>query len=237
VSDRHLADYADAKLKWMKIGEEAIVDLATFTTSGRAMKSIRPTINRLEREGYHVEFREPPLDDETIEILRDISDDWLAIGHHRERGFTLGQFDDQYVRRCPVFILEDADGIAVAFINVIPDGAEGEATIDLMRRKSKPDGAMDFLFVRGFERLREREYTQFSLGMAPFANVGRDGETTLPEKGVARLYEHGERIFAYKGLRAYKDKFGPRWEPRYLVYQSEVTLPIVALALTRLTSE
>ena len=235
VPERHLSDYAAAKLKWMKIGEEAIVDLRTFTTSGGAMKSTRPTVHRLEREGYHVAYLDPPVDDEMIEMLRDISDEWLAIGHHRERQFTLGQFDDDYVRQHPVFVLMDAEGVAVAFTNVIPDGVEAEATIDLMRRKSKPDGAMDYLFVRGFEALRDRGYSRFSLGMAPFANIGREGETTLPEKVVAQLYEHGERLFAYKGLRSYKNKFGPEWEPRYLVYQSELTLPIVALALTRLT--
>ena len=235
VPEQHLPDYAAAKLKWMKVGEEAVIDLMTFTTSGHAMKSIRPTINRLEREGYHVVYQEPPLDEETIEVLRSVSDDWLAIGHHRERRFTLGQFDEDYIRQHPVFILKDAEGTAVAFTNVIPDGADAEATIDLMRRKSKPDGAMDYLFVRSFEMLRDQGSRYFSLGMAPFANMGREGDATLPENIVAQVYERGERLFAYKGLRGYKDKFGPHWEPRYLVYQSDLTLPVVALALTRLT--
>ena len=234
VPPDHFPDYAAQKLKWMKVGEDAVVDLSTFSLSGKSMKHIRSTLNRVERDGYRCVQVEPPLDEEMVDALRGISDKWLTLGHHRERHFTLGQFEDEYVRQSPVFVLESAEGEAMAFLNIIPDGVEGEATIDLMRRKAEPDGAMDYLFVRAFESLRDRGFQRFSLGMAPFANMGGDGETSIPEKLAAQLYEHGEALFAYKGLRTFKDKFGPAWEPRYLVYQNDITLPLVTLALARL---
>jgi lysylphosphatidylglycerol synthetase-like protein (DUF2156 family) len=42
-------------------------------------------------------------------------------------------------------------------------------------------------------------------------------------------------LFSYSGLRHYKAKFADEWEPRYLIYQSVLALPQVALALTKVS--
>jgi phosphatidylglycerol lysyltransferase len=44
-----------------------------------------------------------------------------------------------------------------------------------------------------------------------------------------------ERFFSYRGLRLYKEKFHPIWEPRYLIFQSGVALPQIALSIIQLT--
>ncbi len=41
----------------------------------------------------------------------------------------------------------------------------------------------------------------------------------------AFLYEHGEAVYNFQGLRAYKEKFNPVWEPRYLAYPGGLRLP------------
>ena len=38
---------------------------------------------------------------------------------------------------------------------------------------------------------------------------------------------HGESLYNFQGLRAYKDKFDPAWEPRYLAYPGGLHLPRV----------
>jgi phosphatidylglycerol lysyltransferase len=235
ASPHRLPAYRAAGLSALKVGEDAIIDLSSFTLAGGAMKSLRNNANRLERAGFRVVLHPAPLSPDLLGQLRHVSDEWLRLGGHRERRFTLGRFDENYLRDCAVFAVEDAAGHVVAFANLVPDGAPGEATIDLMRRLPEPDGAMDYLFVRIFERLRDEGYQRFSLGMAPFANVGTDPTASFPERVMGELYEHVNRIFSYKGLREYKEKFHPTWEPRYLVYTSELALPIVTLALVRLT--
>ena len=39
------------------------------------------------------------------------------------------------------------------------------------------------------------------------------------------VYGHGETFYNFKGLRAYKEKFHPEWEPRYLAYPGGLALP------------
>ncbi len=236
VSKAHLAEYAAAGLSSVKIGEEAIVEVAAFSLQGRSMKALRSSINRLEREGYRTTYFSPPLSSDVVTQLREISDEWLSLSGRRERGFTLGGFRDDYVRDNPVMVVQSADGAILAFANVIPDGVEGEATIDLMRRRSDlPNGIMDLLQVRLIEHFRDAGFARYSLGMAPFFNVGEESNAPVKERAIRLLYEHVSRIFSYKGLHNYKAKFTPIWEPRYLVYDSETSLPAIVLALIQLT--
>jgi phosphatidylglycerol lysyltransferase len=235
VPPARLAAYRAAGLQALKIGEEAVVDLTAFTLSGKAMRHLRATVNRFEREGYQSVYYPAPLDDTLLAGLREVSNEWLTIEGRRERSFTLGHFSDAYLRATPVMTVEDDDQRVVAFANLIPDGAAGEATSDLMRRRVEPSGAMDFLYVRLFEQLRADGYTRFSLGLAPFAEVGRGPDARLSERAMHLGYERFNRFFAYKGLHDYKDKFGPSWEARYLVYQSAAALPQTVLALIRVT--
>ena len=232
----HLPEYAEAGLTAIKIGEEAIVNVMSFTLQGRAMKALRSSINRLEREGYRSVLLTPPLSTETLARLREVSDEWLDISGRRERGFTLGQFTEDYLRECPVMAIEDAEGNLLAFANIIPDGVKGEATIDLMRRRQDlANGVMDLLQVRLIEHFRDAGYQRYSLGMAPFVNVGDTPGSPVIEKAIRLLYEDVGRMFSYKGLHSYKAKFMPDWEPRYLIYGSETSLPAIVLALVRMT--
>ena len=121
----------------------------------------------------------------------------------------------------PVFTLSSSDGRIVAFINLIRDGVPGEGTFDLMRhRPDAPNGSMDALLVRLAEHLRDHGYSRMSLGMVPFADVGTGEADPVLERGLRLLVERMERFFSYRGLRIYKEKFHPIWEPRYLIFQS-----------------
>jgi phosphatidylglycerol lysyltransferase len=50
------------------------------------------------------------------------------------------------------------------------------------------------------------------------------------------VFLHGEHFYNFQGLRAYKEKFDPVWEPRYLASQGGFALPWVLVNLTSLIS-
>jgi phosphatidylglycerol lysyltransferase len=233
-----LPDYLDlyraAALDTLCIGHEAIVDLGAFTLEGRAGKALRAAVNRLTRLGHRAEFYVPPLSDPLLQELRTVSDEWLAAMHGSEKRFSLGWFDDDYLRGCPVMAVHTPAGAISAFANLIPEYQRSESTIDLMRhRRGVVNGTMDFLFVSLFQWAREEGYATFSLGLSPLAGVGEQTGDPVVERVLHYIFEHIDRFYNFKGLQAFKAKFGPSWSPRYLVYPGPASLPTVAMAVIR----
>ncbi len=216
-----------------------MVDLDRFVAETSTQKWFRYLRRRFERDGCVLERVEAPLSSHLLDELAAISDGWLTIPGRRERGFTLGQWSRDYIRLSPVYVVRDRAGVARAFANVVPSYRPGEATVDLMRQQ--PDavnGTMDFLFTAMMLDLHGRGFRWFSEGLAPFAGVGEDPDSTIEERAVHELFERLNRLFSYRGLRAYKEKFEPEWEDRFLIYSGgSIALARVSFALTRLTAD
>jgi phosphatidylglycerol lysyltransferase len=231
-----LPSYLRLGFKKMKIGDEAIVDLASFALDGKLMKATRNAIVKLEKSGVHTVRFETPVPDHVMEQLQEVSDEWLLIPGRRERQFTLGRFDEDYLRTTPVIAAVDKDERILAFVNEIPSFRKGEATLDLMRRRPEaPNGIMDYLFVRGALLYRERGFERFSLGMAPMSGFQEKEEASPQERAVHTFFQQLNFLFSYKGLRAYKAKFASFWEPRYVVYRNVLELPRLAIALGKVS--
>jgi phosphatidylglycerol lysyltransferase len=227
VSREHLHRYADMGLTFVKLGEEARVDLTTFTAEGSRGKKYRNALHRLEREG--ASFRMIPAEHvvRVLDQLRAVSDDWLAQHAGAEKGFSLGFFAPEYVARFPVAVIERA-GRIVAFANVWQGAERVELSVDLMRYgHHAPKDVMDALFVHVMLWAKEQGYRWFALGMAPLSGFEQSPVAPLWNRLASFLYKHGEAVYNFRGLRAFKDKFEPVWEPRYLAYPGGLRLPRV----------
>lgn len=231
VTEAGVPDLREAGLKALKIGEEAVIPLPEFSLAGKSFKHIRNAANRLEREGYRCEVLPCPVPPGTMNELEEVSNAWLTARERRERGFTLGQFSRDYLNETEVHVVRAPDGAIEAFANVIPSFQSKEGNFDLMRhRPNAEDGVMDFLFLHLIQHFRAAGMEGMNLGMAPLANLEGGG---LVAAALRLLYSRGSRFFSYEGLRAYKEKWKPRWEPRYLVYRSDLQLPQLVLAIAR----
>jgi phosphatidylglycerol lysyltransferase len=227
VSSQHLHRYVDVGLTFVKLGEEARVDLTTFTVEGSRGKKYRNAINRLERE--RGSFRVIPAEQVgcVMDQLRRVSDDWLAQHAGAEKGFSLGFFEPEYVARFPVAVIERDDRI-VAFATVWPGAQHVEASVDLMRYDhDAPKDVMDALFVKVMLWAKEDGVRWFGLGMAPLSGFEQSPVAPLWNRLASFLYKHGEAVYNFQGLRAFKEKFDPVWDPRYLAYPGGLRLPRV----------
>lgn len=218
-------------LRSLKVGENAVVPIDDFDLSSPKHKSLRSALRRVERSGYRVVNLDQPLDDTTLAALRDVSDAWLALAGHRERTFTVGQFDPAYLRSTSVMALIDSQDRIVAFVNLLPTYRSTNGNFDLMRRSADaPNGAMDALFVAMIKRCRELGLAGLDLGMAPFANVN---ENSIVGRTLRGVYEGGRSMFNFEGLRSFKQKWDPQWESRYICYLTDADLPTLAAAIAR----
>ena len=223
---------AAAGLKLLKIGEEAVIDLQHWNVEAKEHKQLRSALRRVERAGMEVAELPQPIDEGTMAELRQVSDSWRADGSHRERTFTLGQFDAAYLRATIVLVVRERESHRiVAFANVLPSYRSRIGNFDLMRRTpDAPNGVMEYLFVALIDRFRAGGCSGMTLGLAPMANIVGD---SLPERALRLLYVQGNRAFNYQGLHRFKDKWGPTWEPRFLAYRSDGELPKIAAAVIR----
>ena len=229
-----VALYRELGLSVLKIGEEAVVDLERFaagTSKGRRFRYIK---RKLGGEGYSCARYPPPHPPELLGELEDVSQEWLALPHHREYGFHQGCFDREVLVQTPVFGLREPGGRLIAFVSQVPSYCVGEAKGDLMRRRPGIHcRGMDLVFTEMLLCLRDEGYRTFNLGLAPFAGVGERADSPLLEKIM-----HGvERVGWFAGLgrlRQYKSKFEPIWEERFLVYdRSLFALPRISRAMGR----
>jgi phosphatidylglycerol lysyltransferase len=229
--------YRSLGFKFLKIGEEAIVNLKAFTLQGKGAKNLRNALNRLVKLGYKVTFYQPPLKDKLLKHLREISDEWLNMMQGSEKKFSVGWFDESYLRECEIAVVQKESGEITAFANIIPEYQLNEITIDLMRRRKEVEhGTMDFLFISLFQHFKERDYEGFNLGLSALAGLGETKTSPRLEKVLHYLYQHLNQFYNFQGLHAFKEKFQPRWEPRYLVYPGTTALPEVVVALVRADS-
>jgi phosphatidylglycerol lysyltransferase len=226
--------YRHAGFKKLKIGDDALIDLAKFNLDSHERKKLRQSVKRLEKTGLQLVRHEPPLSEELLRRLQQVSDEWLSLPGRRERTFSLGLFDRDYLRATPVATVEDADGRVQAFVNIIPSYAQGTATVDLMRhRVDAPNGVMDFLFVKHIEHCRAEGYKYFDLGMVPLSGFSEKTEATQTERAVYFFLRHLEFIFSFSGLKRFKGKYADRWEPRFLIYRHVLDLPRLGITMTR----
>jgi phosphatidylglycerol lysyltransferase len=232
VQRQNLHFYLDLGLTLLKIGEEARVKLDDFSLDGGDRKWMRKMLRRVEAESCTFEIVDaaPIVDD-----LRVISDSWLAEKRTREKGFSLGFFAERYVSRCAVAIVKKDDRI-VAFANLW-EGAGEELSVDLMRHlPDAPSGVMDYMFVNLILWGQQRGYSWFNLGMAPLSGLENRSLGTLWNRVGALAYRFGENFYNFQGLRQYKEKFDPEWEPMYLASPGGLALPRILTNLAALIS-
>ena len=234
VHPNHLGLYVDLGLTLLKFGEEARVALTTFSLDGKARKAMRNYVNRLEREGCRFELAEAADVSSLLPRLKRVSDAWLHGKSRREKGFSLGFFDEDYLRMGPVAVVWRDQQIA-AFANLWQSGGE-ELSVDLMRYSpDSPQGLMEYLLLKIMLWGRAQGYAWFNLGMAPLSGLQNRSLAPLWNRFGALVFGHGETFYNFRGLRQYKEKFDPQWEARYLATPSGmVTLPRVLADLTTL---
>ncbi|MCA4963910.1 MULTISPECIES: bifunctional lysylphosphatidylglycerol flippase/synthetase MprF [unclassified Pseudomonas] len=231
VRAENLPYYMDIGLTAIKLGEEARVDLQRFDleAKGKEMKDLRYTWNRGTRDGLSLEIFEPgqaPMDE-----LKVISDAWLTGKNVREKGFSLGRFSEDYLKHFRIAVIR-FEGRPVAFANLLETFGHDLASLDLMRAHPEaPKLTMEFMMIGLIQHYKSHGYARFSLGMVPLSGLQPRRGAPLTQRLGSMVFRRGEQLYNFQGLRRFKDKFQPDWEPRYMAVPAGLD-PLVALADT-----
>ncbi|MFI2739134.1 phosphatidylglycerol lysyltransferase domain-containing protein [Streptomyces sp. NPDC018711] len=231
----------------LELGDEAVVDVADFSLSGRAMRNVRQMVKRIERNGYTTQVRRVrDLDDEELERVRRAAADWR--GTDTERGFSMalgriGAPGDGDAVIATAHKTDDTDGTGSsadspygglkAIIHFVPWGPDG-MSLELMRRDRSADPGMnELLIVAALQASPALGITRVSLNFAMFRAALARGEK-IGAGPVLRLWRgllvFLSRWFQIESLYKFNAKFQPRWEPRFVVYRKSGDLPRIGFA-------
>lgn len=267
VSNRYRQAFNKNGIQLLKIGEEAIVDLDAFSLQGSKNSKFRQVISRGSKDGLSFEVIPQKQVSAFLGDLKTVSDIWLGDKKSAEKGFSLGYFDEDYLKRFDCAVVK-YQGDIVAFANLWQSGHLNELSIDLMRYKEVQNSTgkeiknmMDYLFINLFMWGKEAGYHHFSLGMAPFTGLesqpkprvekhsledSTSKDDALNDEALKTMSQHiidskyieipagsetigpkwryvtntvtkyGKSYYNFTGLRNFKEKFNPDWEPRYI---------------------
>ncbi len=235
ISNDRLPYLLDLGHAIMKMGEVARVELAAFSLEGPGRKDLRYARGRVQRDGLRFAVvpaaGTPPI----MAELRAVSDAWLATRKGREKGFSLGSFDDDYLANFDIAVMRRDDRI-VAFANLMR-GGRAEMSIDLMRHlPGQSPVLMDGFMTEIILHAQQEGYGWFSLGGAPLSGLPDHPRAPLWARVGTLIYRHGADYYSFEGLRAFKEKFLPVWQPIYLTCPGRMAIPRALIDLAILTT-
>jgi phosphatidylglycerol lysyltransferase len=234
ISAGSIPHYVDMGMRLFKLGEDARVALTDFDVESSNARKLRKARNRAEREGLSFEIWSADRVKQDIVVLRTISNQWMTKHLAREKSFSLGRFDEVYIGRGPVAVVTQ-NGEPSAFANLWCGGESDELSVDLMRHVPEaPSCVMDYLFTELFLWGKSQGYRWFGLGMAPLSGMAAHPLAPLWQKLGSLIYQRGGAFYNFQGLREFKEKFNPEWEPRYLAVSSSWHLPAALTDITAL---
>ena len=67
----------------------------------------------------------------------------------------------------------------------------------------------------------------FEFGMAPLAGLEDRPLAPIMSRVGRLLFERGEEIYNFRGVRRFKDKYDPVWQPRYIAAPHKWAIPIL----------
>ena len=237
VSARYLPLYLELGLIPFKLGEEAMVDLTRFDLAGSRLRNLRQSHTKGKREGLIFEVVEATAVAPLLPRLQAVSDSWMQSKMGKEKGFSVGRFDPDYLTLSPAALVRH-EGQIVGFANLWVSDNKESLSIDLMRYSLDSGTApiMDFLFVELLLWGKAQGYARFNLGMAPMSGFNDHPLGSYWDRLGNTLFMRGSRFYNFQGLRRYKEKFSPSWEPRYLLCSSKLALPRTLTHLITLIS-
>jgi phosphatidylglycerol lysyltransferase len=229
VRPESLPFYLDAGLTVMKLGEDAGVALGSFSLQGGAATHLRYALRRGERDGLTFEYFAPPISSACMEEIEAISREWLEGRAGDEKGFSVAAFSARFLAGQGLGLVR-ANGKPVAFASVMTTNVKREVSVGVMRSSRTASAyTMEFLFTRLILTLKELNFDFLSLGVAPLSGLRTEPLCSRWHWLGAQIWKHGDRFYNFKGLRTFKNKFNPDWQPRYLAASGTLG-PFVALA-------
>ncbi|MBF8455990.1 lysylphosphatidylglycerol synthetase family protein [Kaistella sp. G5-32] len=234
IDEQSLFLFKPFKKQKLFIGQEAIMNIEDFKLEGKDRKTLRNGLNSLSKKGYTSEILYQPQNEEILNEIQSISDEWLKEFDKEEMVFSQGMFERSEIKTQDLIVIKDEAGKIEAFLNVIPDFAPDECTYDLIRKTvTAPNGSMDAMIVKLVEYAKTKKMLYINLGLTPLGGMKQPDNTA--EEILKFVYNRIGSFKHYQSLRDFKEKYANQWENKYLMYSNDFDLLQIPAALNKIT--
>jgi|BarGraNGADG00312_1021997.scaffolds.fasta_scaffold02078_4 lysyl-tRNA synthetase, class II len=225
--------YNNIDLKAICIGQEAVVNLNDFSLDGRRVKTLRHSITKLTKMGITMEFQyNAGIPSHLKYELAEISAQWRE--GTPETGFSmgLGRLLHSEDENCLLAIAYDADSNPIGFLYMVPMYPHIGYSLDITRtRIGATNGLVEFMIAKTALYLKENNYRLMTLhvcGMSQLYNEETNEKSPFWGKYLGRA-------LSYFGVPAmsvlcFDRKFLPQWKKRFVIFQSLIDIPKIAIA-------
>ena len=226
----HAASARAAGFDITPAGDEAIVDPRRVDLRGKSWREVRAALNRARSR--NLSFRWLSLEERIARQseVDSVSEAWLQGKALPELRFALGSGASILDPRARVGVAEDAAGRLMGFATWVP--ASGGWMLELLRyRPGAMAGLADYLVASSLLQFRDEGCAYASLSGTPLANV--TGETPWAKAALSLLRWSSRPAYNFEGLRLFKQKFNPTWEPLYVAHTGHFGLARASVAILR----
>jgi lysyl-tRNA synthetase class 2 len=231
--NEYLHMYHQAGLKAVCIGEEAVVNLDEFSLEGRKVKTLRHSVTKLTKMGINMEFQyNAGIPGHLKHELAEISAEWREGSPETGFAMGLGRLLHSEDENCLLGVAYDRDGKAIGFLYMVPMYPHIGYSLDIIRtRLEVTNGLVEFMIAKTAQYLKEKGYRVMTLHVCGLSQLYN--EETNPDRPF--WGDYFGRMLSYFGVPAisvlrFDRKFLPQWKKRFVIFQSLVDIPKVAIA-------
>lgn len=230
--------YRRGGLDVLELGDEAAVDVATFTLEGRVMRGVRQAVARIDRACYRAEVRRVrDLAPGELEHLAACARAWR--GGQTERGFSMalgrvgeaGRDDDCVLA---VAVQDTPAGPEPrALLQFVPWGTDGLSLDLMLRQRDSDNGLNEYLIAAAIAAAPGLGVVRLSLNFAVFRAAlerGRRLGAGPVLRAWCQLLLIASRWWQIESLYRFNAKFRPEWVPRFVCFPVLADLPRIAVA-------
>lgn len=208
----------------LKVGEEAVIPLDSFDLDGPKMAEIRHAVSRLEREHVHYEwYSVSDLPWATLQAIDNLHTTWISQKNMPPMTFSMEYYPFPTALEVSILAIKNTAGQLWGALSFLPYGEGSGMTLDLMLRSGEaPNGMMEAAISEAANHFRTLGVHNLNLGLAPLAGSN---------KAFLTLFNNFNHFYQFKSLYKFKNKFTPRWDPKYIVIGKKLTFPKAALSI------
>jgi lysyl-tRNA synthetase, class II len=226
--------YVAAGLKALALGDEATIEVESFGLAGHTMRPVRQAVARVRRAGYTVDVRRHgDVSLAELSELARLAESWRGAATERGFSMALNRLGDAADTRCVMVTARDAAGAVRGLLSLVPWGARG-LSLDVMRRDpAAENGVIEFMVAGLVDACPEIGVRRLSLNFAMFRSIFSSTER-VGAGPILRLTESAltfaSRFWQIETLYRSNAKYLPGWAPRFMCFDSSLTLTRIAIA-------